>query len=282
MRPKETVSQAQRLKEEFDKLGINAEIKNDCFLQNGILDNSIHAFESVDFVVFLDKDKYQSAIISNRTKLFNGHEQIRVCDDKGETYIRLAEKGFSVPDTVFAPVCYSKDDCYPEDFIIGIENKLGYPMVVKESYGSMGKGVYKADDRKGLVEIIEKLKNRPFLFQKYIGTSEGRDIRIIVIGGKAKSVMMRENKTDFRSNVSVGGKGISLMGNENYAEYISTAEKVSTFLDLDYAGVDLLIGENNKPIVCEVNSNAFFSETERVTGVNVAKLYAEYIVNKIK
>ena len=48
-------------------------------------------------------------------------------------------------------------------------------------------------------------------------------------------------------------------------------------LNLDYCGVDLLYGEDG-PVLCEVNSNAFFEGLEAATGVNVAKLYAEYIV----
>ena len=47
-------------------------------------------------------------------------------------------------------------------------------------------------------------------------------------------------------------------------------------------GIDLLIGESGEPIVCEVNSNAYFSTMDEVAGVNVAKRYAEHIVSKIK
>ncbi|MDE6667605.1 MAG: RimK family alpha-L-glutamate ligase, partial [Clostridia bacterium] len=49
----------------------------------------------------------------------------------------------------------------------------------------------------------------------------------------------------------------------------------------DYCGIDVLYGENGGYLVCEVNSNAFFGGIERVTGVNVARLYAEYICSKI-
>ena len=64
-------------------------------------------------------------------------------------------------------------------------------------------------------------------------------------------------------------------------EYINQAERVAKILKLDYAGIDVLIGEDNKPIICEVNSNAFFGGIEKVTGVNVAKLYAEYIKSSV-
>ena len=46
-------------------------------------------------------------------------------------------------------------------------------------------------------------------------------------------------------------------------------------------GVDLLIGKNGEPVLCEVNSNAFFHLAEEVTGVNVAKSYVEHILNEM-
>ena len=63
---------------------------------------------------------------------------------------------------------------------------------------------------------------------------------------------------------------------------MAAAEKCARILKLDYCGVDLLFGESGAPYVCEINSNAFISETERITGVNVARAYAEYIVKTLK
>ena len=34
-------------------------------------------------------------------------------------------------------------------------------------------------------------------------------------------------------------------------------------------------------MVCEVNSNAFFGGMEKATGINVARAYAEYIIESI-
>ena len=63
--------------------------------------------------------------------------------------------------------------------------------------------------------------------------------------------------------------------------FIETAEKCAKVLGLDYCGVDLLFGKNGQPIVCEVNSNAFFSGIESATGYNVAKAYAQHVINVI-
>jgi glutathione synthase/RimK-type ligase-like ATP-grasp enzyme len=46
--------------------------------------------------------------------------------------------------------------------------------------------------------------------------------------------------------------------------------------------VDLLKDKKGNVLVCEVNSNAFFSEFEKVTGINVAKTYAEHVIQVVK
>ena len=64
-------------------------------------------------------------------------------------------------------------------------------------------------------------------------------------------------------------------------EIIDVCERTASLLSLDYCGIDILLGEGDTPIVCEVNSNAFFGGMEGVTGVNVAGAYAKYMYGKI-
>ena len=64
-------------------------------------------------------------------------------------------------------------------------------------------------------------------------------------------------------------------------KYIDLAIKATKALKLDFAGVDLLFGENDEPIVCEVNSNPQFVSTLQVTGINLADYIAAYIVKSL-
>ena len=278
--PKESVYFAKRLKEEFASFGVTAEITGGGYSENFVSGGKIKSGFNCDFAVFMDKDKYLSACLEKSgVRLFNSHSAIRVCDDKGETYIALAGSGLNIPDTVFAPVCYSKDLTPDYNALRKIADRLGYPVVVKESFGSMGKGVFKADDFSELKTLAERLKLKPHLYQKFIGYRTGTDVRIIVIGGKYLCSMIRENARDFRSNVALGGKGRIYSPDR---EFIDAAEKCARVLGLDYCGVDLLFGENGKPYVCEVNSNAFITEIEKITEKNVARSYAEHIIDSLK
>lgn len=273
--------QATRLKEEFEKKGVSVEIiANGWSLATLETDRIEFDCKGVNFAVFLDKNKYLSEMLEKaNVRVFNNHRAIRTCDDKGETCIALSGRGIKMPRTIFAPLCYSQDaEILVEDakFIV---SELGLPIIVKESYGSLGKGIYKADTELELLELMKKLKLKPHLYQQYLGKKIGVDVRVIVIGGKTICAMKRTNKNDFRSNLSCGGSGEKI---QLSSEFKKVAEKTAKILGLDYCGVDLLYGDDDSPYVCEVNSNAFFKGVEKVTGENVAEKYAQYIIEKIK
>ena len=106
-----------------------------------------------------------------------------------------------------------------------------------------------------------------------MGSSFGRDIRVIVIGGQCVAAMIRQSNGDFRSNLELGGVGIPMTPSP---ELKTLCERVAAVLRLDYCGIDVLFGENGY-LICEVNSNAFFGGIESVTHINVAERYARYI-----
>lgn len=260
--------QPNRLREELEKLNVSVMIaRNVCF--NGA--------EDYDFCVYLDKDKYTARKLEGAgVRLFNRAQAIETCDDKMLTHIAL--HGFLQPRTISAPLCYTSGSPVSEALLDHIECEIGYPVVVKECFGSLGKGVYKAENREELQEICKKLQQKPHLFQEYIATGFGKDVRAVVVGGKFLCAMKRSSGSgDFRSNIGAGGTGepFELDGNTK-----AVCEDIAKRLQLDFCGIDLLFGERGF-VVCEVNSNAFFATTERVTGVNVARAYAEHIVSEI-
>ena len=271
-------SQAERIKEELERLGVETEIRrNDGFFaQISGCDIVENLSQSYAFCVYLDKDKYLSEMLEKSgLRLFNRHEAIRICDDKMQTYISLAGQGVPMAKTLSGLLCYEPTERVKSQTLDRIENELGYPVIVKESFGSLGKGVYMAKNREELSAIAETLKCRPHLFQQTVQTSVGKDLRVIVVGGKVLTAMLRQSDKDFRSNIELGGVGTPYEINEQTRE---ACELVAKILGLDYCGIDILFGENGAPIVCEVNSNAFFGGVERVTGVNVAAAYAKRIL----
>lgn len=270
-------NQAERLKTEFELKGVNVKIVDNgynFFISN---DGSINsAFKGVDFCLFLDKDRYTAdALEKSGVRVFNPTNSIVVCDDKALTYLNLLNNGIKMPKTIPSPLNYTASDISYEE-VDAIASTLGYPVVVKLSYSSMGKGVFLASDREELFTLCNKYKTSAKLYQEFISSSSGRDVRIITVGGSYLCGYERNsNGKDFRSNVALGGNGKKI---EPSKEFIDCAEKVAKLLNLDYMGIDLMYGKNGEPILCEVNSNAFFEMAEEITNTNVAKAYVEYII----
>ena len=237
-------------------------------------------YKRPDFVLFWDKDvKLALYLESEGIKVFNSSNAIRICDDKALTYLHLRNKNIKVPKTIFSPLVYYKDIDKDDEFIDFVISHLKFPFVFKECIGSFGKQVFLVKTKEELKEKIRKANVWPFEAQEFIDTSFGRDLRVYVVGDKVLGGMKRISKNgDFRANIELGSEGHPYDLNENE---ISLALKSVKELKLDFAGVDILFGKNEEPILCEVNSNAFFIEFDRTLGVHVEDNILNHIVSTI-
>ena len=201
-----------------------------------------------------------------------------MCDDKMLTFVACANKGIRMPDTFAGPLVYQDVKNPDLTCLPPIMDKLGFPMIVKKVYGSLGEGVFLVKNEDELTNLYKQICNSPVIFQKYVPSKNGRSIRVLIIDGKVFGCFARVNAEDFRSNF---GKTASSKKIENNEKNLTFALKIAQKLNIFYAGIDLLFDENGDPILCEINSNAFFEEFEKTTGVNAAKLHAEAILRKI-
>ena len=267
-----------RMAEEFANLGVEIEVrKNDGFVAS-VIDGNAECFLDADFVLYFDKDKYAAELLERcGIRVFNSAQATAICDDKMMTHVVLCNNGVPMPNTLPGALCYNEKGEISDDYVQGAIDRLGLPMVVKQCYGSYGEQVFLANSSEELKQLVKRIKMSAYLFQEYEFESSGRDLRVIVIGGKAVCAMLRENMHDFRSNVAHGGKAKAVALPKNVAKL---CEKAANLIGLDYCGVDVLLGDT--PKICEVNSNAMFEAMESVTEINVARLYAEHIVKSVK
>ena len=232
-----------------------------------------------DFIIYLDKDIYLARLLEKSGyRLFNKADFIKLCDDKVLTFIACANKGIRMPKTYAGPLIYTelKEENYK--FLKTIEEDLGFPMIVKKVYGSLGEGVYLVNNSDELRKLYGEIYRNPILFQEYIPSSRGKSLRIMVIDQQVIGGFVRYNHVDFRSNFGETADGRTL---PNPEKYFSFAEDIAKKLEIEYAGIDLLIGDDEEPILCEINSNAFFEEFEKVTKINVAEKVALLIKKKM-
>lgn len=230
-----------------------------------------------DFVLFWDKDvKLARMLEAEGFKVFNSADAIEACDDKSLTFIKLKDTDIPMPVTFNAPLCFESK--YPDyTFLLQIENKIGYPMIIKKNEGSFGNEVFLAKDFNEAATIAESLGPNSFIMQEFIEDSKGESARLQVVGDEVITSMKLTNEEDFKSNVTGGGK---MEKYEPTDEEKSIALKACEKLGLDFAGVDI-IWKENKPLLCEINSNAHFKNIFDCTGIDVADAIIKYILKKI-
>ncbi len=233
-----------------------------------------------DFAVLLDKDILLGFYLKSRgVPVYNDPAVIDLCDNKATQYIRLAEAGLPMPKTIIAPKVYPNFSILQSGYFERVMDELSLPMVIKEGHGSFGMKVYLINDESEFYEKVEALRGVDFVFQEFIASSRGRDIRVNIVGGEIVAAMQRRSETDFRANITNGGHAslIELTDSQRIV-----AMQAAAAVGAEFAGVDLLFGENEEPLVCEVNAAAHIRNILNVTGINVADAMIAYILEDLR
>ena len=258
------------------KYGLDIELKKTCdvfFLVGEKIDLP-------DFVLFWDKDVNLAALLENMgVRVFNSAKAIEICDSKSLTAICLSKAKIKMPKTYLAPKTFEAFGYNNTEFLKKAGEALGFPMVIKESYGSFGQQVYLANNFSEAEKIVSEMGAKEFIMQEFIAESKGRDIRVNVVGGKVVAAMLRYSENgDFRSNISNGGKMKAVDITNEQAQLAIDACRA---IGLDFAGVDVLFGKNGESIICEVNSNPHFKSTFDCTGVDLSEEIIKYIKGRL-
>ncbi|WP_407406461.1 RimK family alpha-L-glutamate ligase [Peribacillus sp.] len=229
-----------------------------------------------DFVLFMDKDIHLARHLELLgLPVYNSSSAIDICDSKAKTHQALAGHGIPMPKTLFPPFTYEGIERKNLDAFKKIGNELGYPLVVKEAYGSFGEQVYLIPTEDEFMETVKKLGHRPFIMQEFIEHSKGRDIRVNVVGNQVIASMQRKSEHDFRANMTAGGTAFPYTPTKAESDL---AIRCATLLGADFAGVDLLFGEDS-PLLCEVNSNSHLLNICECTGINIADSMFDYVMD---
>lgn len=199
-------------------------------------------------------------------QVLNGGHSIEIAKDKLHSLQLLARYNFPVPKTLLAK--------FPLDFDV-INREFEFPIIIKTLAGTEGDGIMmceNVDQLKDISGILSKSPNHVIL-QEFIKDSYGRDLRVIVIGGRSIGVMLRKAKSGFKANFSVGGE-VTTFPMSSTIEWL--AVESAQALGLDIAGVDLLF-DGNEYRICEINSAPDFKGFELANPeINVPKEIFEY------
>ncbi len=175
---------------------------------------------------------------------------------KTATATLLAREGIPVPHTLFAlsgdRLNAGRGDFAPE-------------AVFKTAVGTHGGGAWKVDTDEPL---SSKVGRRRAFLQEYVKAADrdvARDLRVYVVADRVVGAMYRyAGEADWRTNVHFGGD-VEDATDDLSADLRRMARRAASVVGLDYAGVDIIEGDDGW-FVLEVNPTAGFRGLYRATG----------------
>ena len=259
-----------RLVEEAKKLGIDLKIIgiHDTMISPQEIRNNGDILEKRDFVINRYKwGKEKDELNTLAEKSYNSLTAYNIYINKYEQVKRLRSKEFSVPKFVLGTSLLSFEE---------IAKLLGVPFVAKGLESSMGEQIALIETKEDLDKLCQQYgMEKEWLFEEFIKTSFGRDIRFYSIRGEVVTCMQRKSQGDFRANVALGASVESMEITDGIRQI---AKDIYEQTGLDFLGIDLLFGEE-KPYFCEINVMPGLEGIEKASGVNVAKKIMETIKN---
>lgn len=200
-----------------------------------------------DFVINRTNDyKIGEYFEKKGISVFNPSSLSRLANDKQLCYEFMEKNGVAV-----MPVNYK-----------------GVPVIKKKTDGAGGKEVFMLKK----AEPFEK----GYVYQMPCDTL-GKDLRVWVIGGEIITAVLRESKTDFRSNFCLGGSAIPYILNEKERAQI---EKVISLVKCDYAGFDFLF-HRGELVFNEIEDTVGARMVYSVSDLDIIKIYCDYIKKSI-
>lgn len=199
-------------------------------------------------------------------KVLNSSTAAQTIRNKFKTYKLAKDFGLLQPQTFL-----TKNHTFEE-----LKQQLNLPFVVKDNFGMQGKNVFLINSKAEFEKIMQENPNTTFIAQTFIKQSEGKDIRLYIVGGSVVASIMRISKAgDFRANISQGGES-ELVEVPDHIKKQSTS--FAKEIGLEICSIDYLFDGKNY-IFCEGNSNAGFSAFLK-HGIEMPKHFMRHIKEK--
>lgn len=176
---------------------------------------------------------------------------------------------------------------YDENEAYQLGDKLGFPLILKNTIGAGSKGVEKIDNQSSLSKVVKSIfsdngrktiypyqRQKNYIYaQKFIADAEF-DLRIIIIGSNAFGYYRYPNVGDFRAS-----------GAGNYEkkaipeEALKLAVKIRNKLDCRQIGVDLLYSKEDQEYL--IIETSVFNQIDTPVQLEVNGIPGRYDVSDI-
>ncbi|MEM4545095.1 MAG: lysine biosynthesis protein LysX [Nitrososphaerota archaeon] len=206
----------------------------------------------------------------------NNSRSLLVSGDKILTLSVLKKVGIPFPETIIA---------FSGEAVLSASKIIDFPFVDKPPVGSWGRLVTLVRDIGTLKSIIEHREMmlsqsmKTHLIQRFIESDGKKDIRVLTIGDHVVGAVARiPNDGEWRSNVALGGKTEPYKLDEELEEIVlKTVKEVGG----EFMAIDLFVSDG-RYLVNEVNGVPEFKGFMKALKINVHKLLAKYVKDKLK
>ena len=180
------------------------------------------------------------------------------------THLALARKAIPIPKTWIATSLKTAKQ---------LLRNIRYPVVLRLTKGTLGKGVMYAESYTSAITLVDAMDvlHQPLVIQEFIET-EGKQTRVIVIGGEVFCAYEKKSKDDDTEEV----KGIELSPKQRRLA-VDAAQAIGAGI----CGVDM-IGDKENPIVITVHLTPNLQAVQAATGHDVADAIAAYLYDGSK
>lgn len=203
---------------------------------------------NADFVINRTNDfKVGQYFEKQGIRVFNPSELSRLANDKQRCYEFMMENNIEI-----MPINYT-----------------GIPVVKKKINGHGGTEVM-------MLNHTEPFEDN-YVYQKPCDTP-GKDLRVWLIGGKIITAILRESKTDFRSNFCLGGSAAPYQLNDNEIRLI---KKIAGLVESDYIGIDFIFN-NGRLVFNEIEDTVGARMVYDKTDIDIIGLYCDYIKSELE
>lgn len=199
-------------------------------------------------------------------RVVNSTSCLEIAIDKFRSLQLLQTKGLPIPETVA---------CQNVTQAMEVFQKWGRRAVVKPMFGGEGRGIMRVED--------DELAARTFKTLVQLGTviylqefipHQGYDIRVMVMQERTWAIR-RSHPTDWRTNISRGAIAEPILLEP---EWHDLATRATAALGAQVAGVDLLIDQEGRPRILEINAVPGWKGLQQALGVDFAREFLRTLV----
>ncbi|MBC6433086.1 ATP-grasp domain-containing protein [Nostoc sp. HG1] len=220
----------------------------------------------------------------------------QIIKDKEYTYHILKQK-VKLPRTVgfLSPFCELKYKMYLkfpsfQDIILEIKDKFETPVIVKRNSGSGGHNVFLCKNTDEIETALKEIFNINYKKYDYVAIAQEfihikSEYRAIFLNKELVLLYEKDiSDAEFAGNLSPlhwnGAKAKYINNPQILSEITNFAQPIFEELDLDYAGLDIVLDRDNQYWLIEVNSHPNYTIFTRDNGEEpVLKVFEKMLIS---